>query len=212
VTRPRAGDGTTSGSKAGASPESRELEDLRLALSVITTYWAAKHGRKLHAADVLPFRRAQTWHTYSPVEVASAERVTEIPLATETWSDYGTAGGRFTALRTSPLLGQTFEIAVAAGTASGRPVFQRGYVTITRLVTRDDESALREYFDELEDGLDRFGRDEPRAVPEGGEPLLGFDLTRHELAGREAQRAFWGYGAIVDKSMLHQLAIAVAGR
>jgi len=125
-------------------------------------------------------------------------------------------------------------------------------VTITRLVTRDDESALREYFGELEDGLASFGSDEPRAVPEGGEPLLGFDLTTHkghfmahgknrlilfrhdgrdylraagtwdpmpwhaatayELAGREAQRAFWGDGAIVDKSMLHQLAIAVADR
>jgi len=40
------------------APERRMLEDLRLALSVITTYWAAKHGRKLHAADVLPFHRA----------------------------------------------------------------------------------------------------------------------------------------------------------
>jgi len=28
------------------------------------------------------------------------------------------------------LLGQAFEIEVAAGTAAGRPAFQRGYVTI----------------------------------------------------------------------------------
>ena len=32
----------------------------------------------------------------------------------------------------------------------------------------------------LEDGLARYGDDEPRAVPEGGEPLVGFDLTTHE--------------------------------
>jgi hypothetical protein len=311
--------------------DARDLDDLRLAFAVVTTYWARKDRRKLHAADVAPFHRAfgrrrlrqvesrrgtlsrgellagasqlfgdwfpeayadderrgwgvafrtpeekagyrpdrrlelarveeltppgppapeQNWHTYSPVEVPSADRVTEILLATERWPDYGTEVGRFTGLRDSPLLGQTFEIEVAAGTDSGRPVFQRGYVTITRLVTRDDEPALREYFDELEDGLARFGRDEPRAVPEGGEPLLGFDLTTHrghfmghgrnrliafrhdgrdylraagtwdpmpwhaatayELAGREAQRAFWGEGAIAEKSMLHQLAVAGA--
>ena len=26
----------------------------------------------------------------------------------------------------------------------------------------------------------RYGQDEPRVVPEGGEPLVGFDLTTHE--------------------------------
>jgi hypothetical protein len=308
---------------------SRELGDLRLAFGIVTTYWARKHGRRLHAGDVLPFHRAfgreryratpdsprgtlnraqllrgagrllgdwfgeawddaarrgwaigfrtpearagfrpetrlelaqvheltppgppgpgQVWHTYPPVEIPSAERVTEALLATETWPDYATEVGRFTALRSSPLLGQTFEIEVAAGTESGRPVFQRGYVTITRLVDRRDQRALEEYFEELEDGLARFGRDGgPRAVPEGGEPLLGFDLTTHrghfmghgrnrlimfrrdgrdylraagtwdpmpwhaatayELAGRQAQQAFWGEGAVVPMSMLHQLA------
>jgi hypothetical protein len=69
---------------------------------------------------------------------------------------------------------------VAAGTAGGRPIFTRGYVTITRLVTRQEPDELRAYFDELEDGLARFGRDEPRAVPDGGEPIVGFDLTTHE--------------------------------
>ncbi len=192
----------------------------------------------------------QTWHTYSPVEVPSAERVIDALLATETWSDYGTESGRFTALRDSPLLGQTFEIEVAAGTSSGRPVFQRGYVTITRLATQADPAALAEYFAELEEGLENFGSDEPRAVPDGGEPILGFDLTTHEghfmghgknrliayrhdgrdylraagtwdpmpwhvatayeLAGRAAQHAFWGEGAIVRRSMLHQLALGTA--
>jgi len=192
----------------------------------------------------------QVWHTYSPVEVDSAERVIAALSATETWPDYATEVGRFTPLRSSPLLGQTFEIEVVAGTAFGRPVFQRGYVTVTSLVTRDDESALRVYFEELEDGLANFGCNEPRAVADGGEPILGLDLTAHEghfmghgknrllifrhdgrdfvraagtwdpmlwhvasmyaLAGREAQHAFWGDGAIVPRSMLHQLALATA--
>jgi hypothetical protein len=192
----------------------------------------------------------QAWTTYSPVEVHSAERVIRALSATETWPDYATEVGRFTPLRRSPLLGQTFEIEVVAGTALGRPVLQRGYVTVTTLVSRDDESALRLYFDELEEGLASFGHDEPRAVPEGGEPVLGLDLTAHDghfmghgknrllvfrhdghdylraagtwdpmlwhvasmyaLAGREAQHTFWGDGAVVPRSMLHQLALATA--
>jgi hypothetical protein len=53
-------------------------------------------------------------------------------------------------------------------------------VTITRLVTPDDPDALAAYFAEVEEGLARYGDDEPRAVPEGGEPVVGFDLTTHE--------------------------------
>jgi hypothetical protein len=193
----------------------------------------------------------QTWHTYSPVALPSAERAIAALLATETWPDYATEVGRFTALRDSPLLGQTFEIEVAAGTESGRPVFQRGYVTITSLVSRDDdEAALDAYFDDVEHGLAHYGHDEPRAVPEGGERIAGLDLTTHkghfmghgrnrllifrhdgrdyvraagtwdpmpwhvatayELAGREAQHTFWGEGAIVERSMVHQLALQIA--
>jgi len=190
--------------------------------------------------------REQTWHTYPPVEVPSAEAVISGLTHTETWPDYASEIGRFTPLRRSGLAGQTFEIEVAAGSAAGRPVFQRGYVTITRLVTPAEPEAVQTYFLELEDGLARFGRDEPRAVPEGGEPLVGFDLTTHEghfmgrgnnrlvlyrhggrtwvraagtwdpmpwhvdqayrRAGRDAQQAFWGQGAIERQSMLHQLA------
>lgn len=123
---------------------------------------------------------AQTWHTYPPVAVPDAGRVLAALAATETWPDYASEIGRFTPLRASGLLGQTFEIEVAAGTEAGRPVFQRGYVTITRLVTPDDGAALSDYFEELETGLARFGDSEPRALPEGGEPVAGFDLTTHE--------------------------------
>jgi hypothetical protein len=53
-------------------------------------------------------------------------------------------------------------------------------VTITTLVTPDDPAALTQWFAALEEGLARYGQDEPRAVPEGGQPLVGFDLTTHE--------------------------------
>jgi hypothetical protein len=123
---------------------------------------------------------SQMWHTYPPVEMPSVESVVAALTRPETWPDYASEIGRFTPLRAGGLAGQTFEIEVAAGTGAGLPIFTRGYVTITRLVTPDDPAALRTYFDELESGLARYGEDEPRAVPEGGEPVVGFDLTTHE--------------------------------
>ncbi len=142
--------------------------------------------RRLRLAPVGPLTPGiappseQTWHTYPPVEVLSADGVISALTRTETWPDYASELGRFTPLRRSELLGQTFEIEVAAGTAAGRPIFQRGYVTITRLVSPTGPGELATYFAELEDGLARYGRGEPRAVPEGGEPIVGFDLTTHE--------------------------------
>lgn len=122
----------------------------------------------------------QIWHTYDPVVLPSAERAVAALVQPETWSDYATELGRFTALRPGGLAGQTFEIEVAAGTEPGRPVYLRGYVTITALVTPDEPVARDAWFADLENGLARYGEDEPRAVPEGGEPLVGFDLTTHE--------------------------------
>jgi hypothetical protein len=122
----------------------------------------------------------QTWHTYPAVEVPSSAGVIAALAQPETWPDYASALGRFTCLRPGGLLGQTFEIEVVAGAASGRPVFTRGYVTITTLVSQEDPAALHAYMEALEDGLARFGRDEPPVVPEGGEPVLAFDLTTHE--------------------------------
>src|SRR5829696_6483574 len=110
----------------------------------------------------------QTWHTYPPVAVPSPEGVVDALSATERWPDFATEVGRFTALRAGGLAGQTFEIEVAAGTAGGRPVFTRGYVTITRLVSAQaDAGELQAYVDDLNDALVRFGADEPPAVPEG---------------------------------------------
>jgi hypothetical protein len=194
--------------------------------------------------------REQTWHTYPPVPVPSADAVVAALTRPETWPDFASELGRFTPVRSGGLAGQTFEIEVAAGTAEGRPVFTRGYVTITTLVTSAGEAELRAYVDELNDGLRRFGRDEPPAVPDEATPLVGFDLTTHEghfmgagknrlvlyedggqayvraagtwdpmpwhlgavyeRAGRDAQHAFWGQGALEEQSMLHQLALRTA--
>jgi hypothetical protein len=321
--------------RAEAGGGARDVDDLRLALAVVTTRWHAQGHRRLRATDAVAFHRAfgrdrfldasrsprgtldraqllagagrllgpwfadahadddrrgwgiafptlaakaayrpedrlagarlgaltppeappvqQTWHTYPPVRVPSAAGVVEALSAPETWPDYATEVGRFTALRTGGLAGQTFEIEVAAGAAAGRPVHTRGYVTITRVVSAAADAAeLRAYVAELEEGLRRFGTGEPRVVPVGGEALLALDLTTHEghfmgrgrnrlllfehggrafvraagtwdpmpwhleqayrRAGRDAQHAFWGQGAIESQSMLHQLAGRVRRR
>jgi hypothetical protein len=134
--------------------------------------------------------KEQTWHTYPAVEMPSSDGVIAALSRPETWPDYASALGRFTPLRKGGLPGQTFEIEVVAGAARGRPVFTRGYVTITTLVSREDPEALRSYIDELNDGLARFGRDEPPAVPDRAEPILAFDLTTHEghFMGRSKNR------------------------
>jgi len=107
----------------------------------------------------------------------SVEAAVAALTAPETWPHYATEIGRFTPLRAGGLDGQTFEI---EGTASGRPMFTRGYVTITRLVTPDVPQALAAWLSELQDGLARYGDDEPSAVPGGGQPVVGFDLTTHQ--------------------------------
>jgi hypothetical protein len=216
-------------------------------------YDPAKRRRLARLGELTPESAPldrQAWHTYPPVQMPSAEAVIAALTRPETWPDYASEIGRFTPLRAGGLDGQTFEIEVAAGTASGRPVFTRGYVTITRLVTPDDPEALAQWVADLEQGLERYGDGEPRAVPEGGTPLVGFDLTTHrghfmgnghnrlllyvhegrawvraagmwdpmpwhiarayELAGREAQHAFWGQGDVVAQSMLHQIAARLA--
>jgi hypothetical protein len=243
-------------------PGERDVHDLRLAFSVLTTYWYRRPGRgRLHSTDLRAFHRAfgshrfatadsargtlsreqllsgaaallgdwfpdahaddgrrgwgiafptaeeraaydpgsrmalarlgrltperapleqQVWHTYPSVAMPSAEGVIAALTAPETWPEYASEVGRFTPLRAGGLDGQTFEIEVAAGTGAGWPLFTRGYVTVTTLVTPDDPDALGRYFDALERGLATYGRDEPRAVPEGATPLVGFDLTTHQ--------------------------------
>jgi hypothetical protein len=242
-------------------PGDREVDDLRLAFCVLTTYWYSKpHHHRLHVSDLRAFDRAfgherfatenssrgtlsrtellagaarllgdwfpgayanderrgwgiafqtaparaaydpscrmalaclgtltpesaplgeQVWHTYPAVEMASADAAIAALTTPEAWPDFASEIGRFTPLRPGGLDGQSFEIEVAAGTDSGRPIFTRGYVTITTLVTPASRSALDAWFAALEDGLARYGHNEPRAVPVGGQPLVGLDLTTH---------------------------------
>ncbi len=121
----------------------------------------------------------QVWHTYAPVPVDDADAIVDVLTRPERWPDYGTAIGRFTPLRSGGLAGQTFEIEVAAQPAEKTPVYTRGYVTITRLVTHADPEPLAAYVTELNEGMARIGRDEPQPVPDGATPLVAFDLTTH---------------------------------
>jgi hypothetical protein len=121
----------------------------------------------------------QVWHAYEPVEMPPAEKVVAALTRPEAWPDYASEIGRFTPLRPGGLAGQTFEIEVAANTRTALPVFIRGYVTITSLVTPDDPIALSNWFDALQAGMARYGYDEPPVLPDGADPVVGFDLTTH---------------------------------
>lgn len=122
----------------------------------------------------------QVWHTYAPVEVPDADAIVAALTQPETWPDYATAIGRFTPLRSGGLAGQTFEIEVVARPVVKAPIFTRGYVTITRLLTHADPEPLAAYVAELNDGMARIGRAEPQPVPDDATPLVAFDLTTHE--------------------------------
>jgi hypothetical protein len=122
----------------------------------------------------------QTWHTYPPVPMPAADRVLAGLLRPETWPDYGSELGRFTPVRDSGLLHQTFEIEIIGLPATPALMVLRAYVTCTRLVTRDDPAALAAHVDELNTGLANWGVHEPAAVPEGAEAVAAIDLTTHE--------------------------------
>src|ERR1700754_1962590 len=126
--------------------------------------------------ETVPLER-QVWHTYDPIELPSAEGAIAALTRPETWPDYASELGRFTPLRPGGLAGQTFEIEVAANTRTALPVFTRGYVTITSLVTPEDPQARAAWFESTRAGLARHGFGP--ALPDGAEPLVGFDLTTH---------------------------------
>ena len=181
------------------------------------------------------------WSTYPPVALPSVDAAVAVLSSPSRWPDFGCSLGRFTALRSGGLKGQTFEIEVVAHPAPRTPVFTRGYVTATGL--HDDPDAIATV-------LDRARLDAP-ALPADATPRLLLELTTHaghflgpavsrlviweqdgaafirdvgewdplpahlavpfRLAGRAAQLAFWGGGAPED-SVLHQLArLADAG-
>lgn len=238
----------------------RDLTDLRLAFTILTTYWHHRGHRALGAADVLRFHRAlgtarlqgtggrtgtldtaalldggarlfgdwfpaaardwdrlgwgiafptveekaahdpevrlaqarvgaltppvapveeQIWHTYPPVEVPDATATAAAVLAVEHWPDYASELGRFTPLRRCGLDGQTFEIEVVGFPSPRTPVFTRGYVTVTTLVTADDPDARDAWVDDVRSGFTSRPT-ELTPIPDGAEVHAGFDLTCHE--------------------------------
>jgi hypothetical protein len=126
-------------------------------------------------------RNEQVWHTYNPVPVDSPQRTVAALLRPETWPDYSTDIGRFTPVRSGGLDRQTFEIEVISALTSRTPAILRGYVSVTRLLSRDDdEDALLAYAARLSELMVRFGRDQPPAFPEGCTPLMALCLDTHE--------------------------------
>jgi hypothetical protein len=121
----------------------------------------------------------QIWHTYPPVEVPDAAATAAAVLAVEHWPDYASELGRFTPLRRTDLAGQTFEIEVVGFPAARTPIFTRGYVTVTALVTADDPAARDGWVADLREAFAAHPH-EPSPVPDGAELLAGFDLTTHE--------------------------------
>lgn len=238
----------------------RDLNDLRVAFLVLTTYWHRAGARQLGAADVARFHRAlgtsrfrgtggrtgtldtaslldggarllgdwfpdaagdddrrgwgiafptradkdnhdpevrlararvgaltppqapedqQIWHAYPPVEVPDAGATAAAVLAVEHWPDYASELGRFTPLRRGGLAGQTFEIEVVGFPTPRTPVFTRGYVTITSLVTADDPAARDAWVDDVHRGFAARPA-ELQPIPDGADVHAGFDLTCHE--------------------------------
>jgi hypothetical protein len=126
----------------------------------------------------------QHWATYDPVSLPEPDAALALLTTPARWPDMGCAGGRFTALRSGGLLGQTFEIEVVAGPASRLPVFTRGHVTCTFAAIGGASSTQA---GELTRGVDALGERyragaEPRArpmLPDGVEPLALVILTTH---------------------------------
>jgi hypothetical protein len=126
-------------------------------------------------------RNEQVWHTYNAVRIDSPQRTLAALLQPHTWPDYGTDIGRFTPVRSGGLERQTFEIEVISALASRAPMILRGYVSVTRLLSREhDAEALDAYAARLSELMVRFGRDQPPAFPEGCTPLMALCLDTHE--------------------------------
>lgn len=117
------------------------------------------------------------WATYRPVPVTDVDLVAGRLLAPDTWPDHGSDHGRFTAVRSGGLPGQTFEIEVVAAARTRRPVITRGYVTATRVAGPDEPGARRELVAEMDAGLGARGGP---SVPEGQEAVMVAELTTHD--------------------------------
>jgi hypothetical protein len=116
-------------------------------------------------------RGRRHWSTYPPVALPSADAAIAALSDPARWPDFGCALGRFTALRSGGLEGQTFEIEVVAQPAPRTPVLTRGYVTATAL--HDDPATIAAALEPSAAGLG-----EP-PLPPGTVPRLLLKLTTH---------------------------------
>jgi hypothetical protein len=121
----------------------------------------------------------QTWHTYRQVPIPSVDDLVAVLEATDTWSHFPTDVGRFTALRSGPLRGQTFEIEVIAEVARHVPMLTRGYVTVTRVLDRSEPDALREQVALLAANVAGGAHDRPTVLPTEARPTHVLELTTH---------------------------------
>ena len=139
-----------------------------------------RHARLGELTPPARDRTEQVWHTYEPVPIASAQRTLTAIARPERWPDFGSDLGRFTAVRSGGLAGQTFEIEIISALSPRTPVILRGYVTVTRFLTRaDDAEDLERYAARLSELMVRYGRDEPAAYPPGCTPLAVICLDTH---------------------------------
>ena len=126
----------------------------------------------------------QHWATYDPVRLPRPDAALAFLQAPARWPDMGCEGGRFTALRSGGLFGQTFEIEVAAGPAARLPIFTRGFVTCTFATVRGASATQDRELERAVDALDgsyRAGAG-PSARPllgDGAKPLALVILTTH---------------------------------
>ncbi|HEX4363418.1 MAG TPA: hypothetical protein VHZ75_02645 [Solirubrobacteraceae bacterium] len=140
-----------------------------------------RHAKLGEPTPAVRPRNEQVWHTYDPVPISSAARTLEALSLPETWPDYGSDLGRFTAVLSGGLAGQTFEIEVISALTPRTPAILRGYVSVTRYFTREDhESDLEHYAGRLSELMVRYGRDQPPAYPPGCTPLAAICLDTHE--------------------------------
>jgi hypothetical protein len=142
--------------------------------------------RLAHAAlgPLTPPQRSpadQHWATYDPVSLPDPDGALMLLQAPARWPDIGCATGRFTAMRSGGLLGQTFEIEVVAEPTPRSPVFTRGYVTCTTLAIGDADPELGAAVHDLEERYRAgAGADARPMLPTDAIPLALVILTTHE--------------------------------
>jgi hypothetical protein len=136
--------------------------------------------RRRHAALrqlTPPSRPAQDrrWATYAPVRLPDADAALAFLRQPERWPDMGSAGGRFTALGSGGLPGQTFEILVVAQPMARALMATRGYVTCTAV--HWPGATLERKAAELDAGV--RAQTEAEVLPRAASPLALIELTTH---------------------------------